>query len=56
MDTSENQLDQFGLGPEDDAHDDTGKPRKGTAAEEPDDSSVNTYGMGPEDKEQHHHS
>ncbi|WP_157970648.1 hypothetical protein [Nakamurella deserti] len=52
--TGENQLDQFGLGPEDEAHDDAGKPRKGEPAVEGEDSSVNTFGMGPEDKERHH--
>lgn len=52
---NENQLDQFGLGPEDAAHDDAGKPRKGEsdADTDADSSSVNTFGMGPEDKEQH---
>lgn len=49
-DATESALDQFGLGPEDEAHDDEGKPRKTTAGEA-DDSSVNKYGMGPEDNE-----
>lgn len=49
----ENTLDQFGLGPEDEAHDDAGKPRKGEPDAEATDSSVNTFGMGPEDKERH---
>jgi hypothetical protein len=51
--TGENQLDQFGLGPEDEAHDDPGKARKGEPDTDAADSSVNTFGMGPEDKERH---
>lgn len=47
---SEDQLDQFGLGPEDAAHDDEGKARK-TGQEADGDSSVNRFGMGPEDLE-----
>ncbi len=54
MATEESKLDQFGLGPEDDAHDDSGKARKGTSADHPEkDSSLNTYGLGPEDPERH---
>lgn len=53
--TAENPLDQFGLGPEDEAHDDSGKPRKVRPAVEDDDSSsVNNFGLGPEDKERDH--
>lgn len=47
-----NQLRQFGLGPEDEAHDDSGAPSEGEPAGA-DESSVNTVGMGAEDQERH---